>query len=939
MTSGAQAVAPVHPSISVVGQPVFVKTVMSILFGFGKTKPANPGQPQWGIMPASHDTAEYCKNLLDLLNAGCRGVVVVALEGVHQPEDIAEHRFLSPYLTKHFRFARGLSQLCNAISGQPERTMPGQVRRYVEAILVHQSLKSFSHGSDGDVVNRFLAPVRLATPKCREMMKPENKENWGKFCGAIRTHEKCSALADEIVDACLPISDWLKQKSPAEIQDDKLERVMLLMTQVRTMADVRSKDRVGSPLPTPVKPLGTNVAMQNRTAGQTLALGRSESIEERNDYRILVVDDHAATWRSVFADALGELEGRLGQKNIKIEFSLNGKHPADSLHPDEGGRSFINYSAYDLILLDLHLGWRSGIDILEEIRRDNPLLPVLLWTTSRDEEATAPARMANGILLKKTITRSEWLDSLVTWTRRGKCFRTGTLPNPFFNHAIQSPELRQLAMDFHEWCLKQLDSFHALDGEFFRYFTDHGGRHIVKLLELWQSALEPFLHSDENLLPPHVKDKCQPSLTGTSPSFPPREIELLRIYLAVLCHELGMFPMRVGEQVENFEKLPGEYLQDVRTLHAARGMALVAESSGRYWNDAEGKKLGERIRHLGMEHGLAAVVGYHGRLFGSMSTECFLNWNGKCTSGTGKDESPSSLLQKKLDRLKSSSVTLTLIGNEFKDNFEAISGKYAGLNNSMRERLRRQCALFRFVDALDVSRSRNPAEYLSMNARLPPTQLRENFKRDICTSVAIDNGSVKVSVCVAPPVTRTVQKVLEFVEKNKIGGEKELKSATDSKKLMKDPAWDRYSTCPWMPPEEKSNWTLIDICTKSAHVMQAALDEWLTRVWAVVGGTSRDSLFIQHLKNIKVLDKNMYDPVLTLDGANIVAGITALAVAGELLDEYQAVVEVNLQHIIKLSHGNWVWGNRLTEGEQLCNLPTLRVGLDLKFFKKPKATA
>jgi hypothetical protein len=100
------------------------------------------------------------------------------------------------------------------------------------------------------------------------------------------------------------------------------------------------------------------------------------------------------------------------------------------------------------------------------------------------------------------------------------------------------------------------------------------------LWELLEQAFQPFLQdAKEALLPIDEKQ---------------RELEILGLYLAVICHELGMFPMKIGEKVEDFAILGRGYLDDVRSLHAVRGMVLLHDATpvdekqelGQYWNDA-----------------------------------------------------------------------------------------------------------------------------------------------------------------------------------------------------------------------------------------------------------------------------------------------------------------------------------------------------------------
>ena len=84
---------------------------------------------------------------------------------------------------------------------------------------------------------------------------------------------------------------------------------------------------------------------------------------DRSDRRtILVVDDEAGIRETL--EALLELEG------YKVEMAIDG----------EAGLARIGQRAYDLVLLDLALPGKNGIEILEMIRERAPDLPVIMLT-------------------------------------------------------------------------------------------------------------------------------------------------------------------------------------------------------------------------------------------------------------------------------------------------------------------------------------------------------------------------------------------------------------------------------------------------------------------------------------------------------------------------------------------------------------------------------
>lgn len=875
---------PKTASLAVAGGGAFAMAVEGIFFGFGDDHDAPAGRPLWGILPPTSLTEDRCRHWIELIEKGCRGFIVVDErdEGQVWSEPFRGHRFLNPYLGRISR-AKNLQELCAKLANDPEDLPLGSVRRYVEAILLQESLRRFSHGSDGDVVNGFLAPARLIEDND---IRANQRETWATFWTPFKDRvlnkiEGKSQIGDELTEACSPINSWMEDGNESFSKISDLERVMMLLTQIRTLADHRSRDESNSPKSAPVKSLGSKCG-----------------------FKLLVVDDHSPTWHPVFESLMGELETKLSNQKLLIEFSLDGKHLAGTDDP-------VLFGSYDLVLLDIFLGNLSGTEILKRLRRDFSQLPVLLWTTSRDEEITGAARLANGILLKKTVTRQQLVQSLAEWLVRGQAIRSKTLPNPFFHHTIQSADLRALAVDFHEWCLKQLDSFHALDGSFFRYFTDHGGRHMVKLWELLEKAIEPFLHDDDTLLP--KVDDTKPETVRQ------REIEITALYLAVICHELGMFPMRVGKQVENFSDLPKAYLEDVRSLHAVRSMALIADKAGSRWNDTQGKKLGARLHEVGfgdLPWRLAALTGYHARVFKSLAYDQFLGLDTTDKEGKAKQPEHLSDLENRIGKLKAPTASLSQTGRVFSTALRKIADHLTA--GALRERLRKQCALFRFVDALDVSFTRNPPEFLSLHAKLPAAQYRENLKREVCAEAAILDGEVKVVMHVKPPELDLVSRIANHLGCKRIGDAAANRTAVEALQRAE------VVSNPWQPPNVGSSWSTDALDENSAICLQKPLDEWLERVWKLIVEGEGASEFIQHLRDLDILDKNALDPTLTPEGAGKIASITALSVAGELLDEYRAIVEAGLEEKIQLTGKGWNWAKDPWKVEMLNNFPSFK---------------
>jgi hypothetical protein len=527
---------------------------------------------------------------------------------------------------------------------------------------------------------------------------------------------------------------------------------------------------------------------------------------------------------------------------------------------------------------------------------------VLLWTTSRDDEITTKASQANGILLKKTINWPDLAQAVDAWLPEGRAKRI-SLPSAFFNHTLRRDDYRQLVWDCTDWCLKQLDSFHALDGSYFRFFTDHGGRHIIKLLELLAQSLQPFLGaSDERVL---ASDPAK------------REFELLSLYLAVVFHELGMFPMKVGGHVEDFASLTSDYLDDVRSLHAPRGMALLHDAEGSFWNDDQGRALGARLGSVlrpgssvgSLRDSIAVLVGYHARFFPSLEAGLFLSW----------------VPSKRFENLRAPVAFLARTENVFKVALEELK-KTLVEDASGYERLRRQCALFRFVDAMDIAGSRNPALFLIHNPKRGAENNREYLKRQVCASVEIKSGQVIAQMRALPPVAEKVLAALSAAQQFKLVrrkvAEADLQAAGVAGSLPElcEP-WALMREVHGLSPTERKK-----RLAGSVRVLQKPLDAWLSETWKVIMGNGGSYPFTRHLEDLGVIETGQLAPRATREGKELIASLSALSVAGEILDEYEAMIEADLDRSISLKEFLWADMTSWHEGPPI-ELTILKEGL------------
>jgi len=267
-------------------------------------------------------------------------------------------------------------------------------------------------------------------------------------------------------------------------------------------------------------------------------------------------------------------------------------------------------------------------------------------------------------------------------------------------------------------------------------------------------------------------------------------------------------------------------------------------------------------------------------------------------------------------------VTLTQNCFIIKRTFRNLSRKFPA--GDERKRLQRQCALFRFIDALDVSYTRKPPDFLSGSQKLPFKQYCENLKREICNDADIEKGVVKVSVRVKSPEPDTIKMIVGHMLEGKYFKGDKLEGFIEKQTEVKKRGYPFENSKTWAPPDDKG-WSITAIQYHSPAAFYKILDEWLEKVWeAVLGGECNPKLE-KHLKEeLKILDASAHKPTLTRTGGELIASITAMSVAGEILDEYQAIVEAELDDKIRITPEGFSWDKEWAKDYDLKELPSLK---------------
>jgi DNA-binding NarL/FixJ family response regulator len=86
--------------------------------------------------------------------------------------------------------------------------------------------------------------------------------------------------------------------------------------------------------------------------------------------RILITDDHTIVRQGLKQVLADELEG--------VKFGEAGD-AAQAL-------ALLNKEAWSVLILDLHLPGRNGFEVLDEVRRSHPLLPVLVLSSTPEDQ-------------------------------------------------------------------------------------------------------------------------------------------------------------------------------------------------------------------------------------------------------------------------------------------------------------------------------------------------------------------------------------------------------------------------------------------------------------------------------------------------------------------------------------------------------------------------
>jgi len=178
--------------------------------------------------------------------------------------------------------------------------------------------------------------------------------------------------------------------------------------------------------------------------------------------------------------------------------------------------------------------------------------------------------------------------------------------------------------------------------------------------------------------------------------------------------------------------------------------------------------------------------------------------------------------------------------------------------------------LFRFADAIDVDHTRNPSDFLSLDTSVSSIDLRESLKRQVIRSVHVGGGSVHFEACVPPPTSELVEKLLSLKVDQVI------------------------SPNPWDIGLQNNGKDEQKRKVKEIGNLQKQLDKGLADFW---------NSPLDQAKSLGLSTTAL--GTLPKKSKIAIASLTALSVAWEIVDEYECIVECDLQSEVRLAEFKW----------------------------------
>ncbi len=846
-----------------------------------------------GITAANNDSPVFRENLIQLLNEQCSDILVMWTGKINEWDTIDDHSLLQALVQMANDPAVLLEMMASKLvdhSLLPDTNRDWRCSRLLQKLQadkLYERLKVFGHNSSKDITNHFLAPMRMLL-----------KANENELAAEMWAEEGNQIIEDFRKDVCEHVQrdptiyghlgamiDYYTSELETQLRSDSdkyktediigfLEQVMTLLTECRMLTNKKVADNSSSK---------SSTVKTAPIASQMTPLQ-----EEENPRRILIVDDDVKSWFPI----LDLLQYELGSQ-VTIYISSNAVEYGLLTNKLEEDCSLASVTAgwpdFDLVLLDIYLGGKeNGLDILEKIRKRIMHLPVVLWTTSNDRELPARAALANGFLFKKTTTIKEMKDLISQWLSIGKSQRLWSLPNPFFDYALRDPKLREVALAFTKWTLRYMDCFHAIDHFYFKFFNDHGGRHILGVLDVTAKLLRPLLFEEgENALFSEEEEL--------------RRKQIFCLYIAILCHEFGMFPIYKDEQITTDPKdaeMNWKKVDCFRKLHAVRGMMMLLENPSHVPGQFDVNGCDAHLKNLDTNIGqdgrsvIALLVGYHQRCLDLTSEDIAHYVN------IDKFKEANNDVESKFKGAQTIFTDASLKWTNWVNVSDAASSAWkealdVPLWNT--NRIRKLCAILRFADALDVDHTRVPADFILNSNNRRALQDMEDCKRQVLASVSIDQGIVSLEFFAPVPSERIL---LSCRNVAKIHYECCKKATLEGKEA------DDFA--------EISNVYCDDFFKNMPHIvtLNQFINPWLHDSKLDVSSLEMIEELLKYFLLIYFTHRKVECKSCTSDPSEVagMATLAAILVILEIQDEYNKAVDPieELKKVIKLGSVRWL---------------------------------
>jgi DNA-binding NtrC family response regulator len=94
------------------------------------------------------------------------------------------------------------------------------------------------------------------------------------------------------------------------------------------------------------------------------------------------------------------------------------KHEVHAIGNAQSAREYLVFSQPDIVLLDLYMDGPEGFDLLQEIKRQYPSLPVIIVTAYDSHRDDPRLREADGYIVKSVVFWDEMRQKVVEVLRR-----------------------------------------------------------------------------------------------------------------------------------------------------------------------------------------------------------------------------------------------------------------------------------------------------------------------------------------------------------------------------------------------------------------------------------------------------------------------------------------------------------------------------------------